>query len=117
MTEAQNEEYETTLEAVNEVEETTKTELAWSILAGREGNNCEQGNAITVLQERVNGEDSEAMWMLGICYEFGIGVEQSLEQAELLYHQSRRGSNRIGRFLVDNVKVSKKGTGYLRIKR
>ena len=49
-------------------------------------------------------KDAEAMWMLGLCYEYGRGCGQDLERAEELYGQSCDGGNAIGKFLSENGK-------------
>jgi TPR repeat protein len=42
--------------------------------------------------------DGDAMWMLGVCYEFERGIEQDIERAEKLYKESRERGNEIGKF-------------------
>ena len=41
--------------------------------------------AVALLEEKVKDGDAEAMWMLGVCCEFGMGMEQDVERAEQLY--------------------------------
>ena len=55
------------------------------------------------------------MWMLGVCYEFGIGIEQDIERASRLYNLSKAGGNEIGENLAKNVRMHEKGSGYLKI--
>jgi len=96
------------LKAVENGDETAKNYLAWYMLAGYGDANPEE--AVKLLQERVNEHNSDAMWMLGICYEFGIGTEQNLEQAESLYRQS---GSRIGNRLLKNGGGKERGNGVL----
>ena len=53
------------------------------------------------------------MWMLGLCYEYGMGCEQGLDKAEELYKQSCEGGSVIGKFLMENGKESR-GSGILK---
>ena len=92
-----------------------KTTVAWFMLSGRGGAKVEPDGAVCLLKERVADDDSEAMWILGICNEFGIGTEQDLEQAELLYGKSRDSENAIGLFLSENIRVAG-GSGTIRVR-
>ena len=80
--------------------ENEKTKQAWLMFSGLGGVNVDEDGAVALLQERVKEGDTDAMWMLGICYGFGIGIEQDIEQAEKLYQQSSDGGNEIGIFFV-----------------
>jgi len=44
--------------------------------------------------------DCEAVWMLGLCCEYGMGIEQDVERAEVLYQESCKGGNKM--FLMKN---------------
>ena len=46
--------------------------------------------------------DYEAMWMLGLCCEYGMGIEQNIERAEMLYRESCEGGNALGKFMMKN---------------
>ena len=59
-----------------------KTKQAWLMLSGLGGVDVDEDSAVALLKERVKEGDTDAMWILGICYEFGIGIEQDIEQAE-----------------------------------
>ena len=72
------------------------------MLSGLGGVDVDEDGAVALLQERVKDGDTDAMWMLGICYEFGIGIEQDIEQAEKLYQQSSDRGNEIGEFFVSH---------------
>ena len=106
--------YEEVKSAVERGDNKTKTKLAWYKLSGCEGAEIDVKGALALLEERVKDKDLEAMWMLGLCNEYGMGCEQDLERAELLYKQSSDGGSIIGKFLVENGKDSR-GTGIMKM--
>ena len=55
-----------------------------------------------LLEERAKDGDNEAKWMLGLCYEYGMGIEQNIARAMLLYRQSSEAGNVVGEFLLEN---------------
>ena len=80
-----------------------KTKVAFFKLSGRGGAEVDVDGAVDLLKERCEEEeDGEAMWMLGLCCEYGIGTKQDIERARLLYEQSRRKKNIVGKFLLNN---------------
>ena len=83
---------------------------------GLGGVDIDEDGAVALLKERVKEGDTDAMWMLGTCYEFGIGIEQDIEQAEKLYQQSSDGGNEIGKFFVSH-KDDGRGSGNMRMER
>ena len=95
-----NSDYEAILNAVEKGEERAKTELAWYNLCGYGGVRKDVDEAVILLEERVKDRDGEAMWMLGLCKEYGLGTEQDIEGAEKLYKQSRKAGNEIGKILA-----------------
>ena len=102
--------------AVENGDECAKTKLAWLMLSGLGGSvsidrNGDSGgrsvgndadSAVELLEERVKDRDSEAMWILGVCHEYGLGTEQDVERAESLYTQSSDEGNEIGKFFVSH---------------
>ena len=112
---SQEQEYKNALDAVERGDESAKTKLAWYMLSGRGGAAVNAKGAVALLEERVKVGDAEAMWMLGVCSEFGIGIEQDIERATKLYGQSKRRGNVIGKNLVQNGEEHERGSGYLRI--
>ena len=56
--------------------------------------------SVKMLEERVKEKDGEAMWMLGLCKEYGRGIEQDIEGAVKLYQESKEAGNEIGEILV-----------------
>ena len=87
-----------------------KTQLAWYKLSGLGGAKVDIDGAFAILEERVKDKDAEAMWMLGVCYEYGIGCEQDLARTETLYTQSKDCDSDIGGFLAMHRK-DERGTG------
>ena len=106
--------YDDVKDAVESGDEKTKTKLAWLMLSGLGGAVVDEDGAVALLEERVKEGDTEAMWILGVCYEFGLGTEQDLERAKNLYKQSSDGRNKIGKFFVNHVENTK-GNGYMRM--
>ena len=78
----------------------SKTELAWLKLSGYGDAGRDVDGAVVLLEERVKAGDGEAMWMLGLCKEYGNGTEKDVEGAEKLYGLSKRAGNAIGGFLA-----------------
>ena len=87
--------------AVEKGNESAKTLLAWFLLSGRGGapRNVEQ--AVALLEERVKKMDKEAMWMLGLCAEYAIGMSQDKQRAWVLYCQSADGGNDVSKCIVN----------------
>ena len=106
-------EYEKVLRAVESGDSKAKTKLARFKLSGRGGAEVDEDGAVALLKERVGDKDSDAMWMLGLCYEYGMGCEQDLERAEELYKQSNDGGNVIGEFLAKGGK-EERGSGVMK---
>ena len=65
------------------------------------GTEVDPEKAVALLKKRVKKKDAEAMWILGLCCEYGIGIEKDLERAESLYEQSREKGNEIGEFFAE----------------
>ena len=111
-------EYKDAMSAVKRGKKSAKTQVAWYKLSGCGGAEKDEDGAVVLLEERVKEGDTEAMWMLGVCNEFGIGTEQDIERAEELYKQSSERENRIGEILMENKSEEhERGSGYLKIKR
>ena len=105
--------YKDTLQAVERGDNAAKTKLAWYYLSGYCSAKVDRDEAVALLEERVKDEDAEAMWMLGLCCEYGMGTEQDIEKAETLYKQSSDEENEIGKFLSEN-RGDGRGNGILR---
>ena len=91
------EEYKEVLSAVERGEEGAKTKLAWYKLSGMGGAKVDVDDAVVLLEERVKDRDGEAMWMLGLCKEYGRGIEQDISGTEKLYKGSKKEGNEIER--------------------
>ena len=83
-------------------ENRVKTKRAWSLLFGYKDGKRDEKKAMIILEGQVKNEDNEAMWILGLCKEYGIGIEQDIKGAEKLYKQSSEHGNEIGKFLASN---------------
>ncbi len=108
-------EYEEALRAAERGDSEAKTKLARFKLSGRGGAEVDEDGAVAMLKECVGDKDSDAMWMLGLCYEYGMGCEQDVEEAEKLYKRSSDGGNVIGVFLFENGKDDR-GSGVMKVK-
>ena len=82
----------------NVVFKNEKTKQAWLKLSGLGDVDVDEDGAVALLEERVKDGDGEAMWMLGVCNEYGLGTEQNIKRAEDLYKQSSDGGNVIGKW-------------------
>ena len=96
--------------AVESGDNRAKTQLAYYKLSGYGGCDIDVEEAVVLLKERVKDKDTDAMWMLGLCNEFGMGCEQDIEEAQRLYEQCKDGGNVIGEFFVKFGR-NKRGTG------
>ena len=90
--------------ALQRGDESAKTIIAYYKLTGCGDVRRNQDEAIAMLEERVEKGDGEAMWMLGLCCEYGLGIKQDLQRAEELYQKSSEGGNVVGEFLQKNGK-------------
>ena len=113
-TENKEKEYKEVVHAVENGDKKAKTKLAWYKLSGCGGAEIDKDGAVVLLKERVEDKDIEAMWMLGLCYEYGMGCEQDIEEAEKLYKQCCDNKNVIGKFLNENEK-DKRGSGVINV--
>ena len=113
----EKEEYKQVVEAVKEGDKEAKTKLARYLLSGYGGVQIDEDRAFDILKERVTkDEDVEAMWMMGLCYEYGMGCETSDEEAEALYKRCCEGGNVIGKFFEENGEGNERGSGVMKVK-
>ena len=103
------------VDAVKEGKKEAKTKLAWFLLSGCGGAEIDKDKAFQLLEERVEEQDSEAMWMLGLCYEYGMGCEQDIEKAELLYKRCQEAGNAVGEFFVEKREKNERGSGEMKV--
>ena len=106
--------YEEAEWAVKNGAERAKTKVAYFKLSGCGGVGVDAHQAVVLLEERVKDHDYEAMWLLGLCCEYGMGTEQNVERAEDLYRYSCEGGNTVGEFLLMNDGGGR-GTGLMRV--
>ena len=111
---SEEDDYKSVLRAVESGDNSAKTKLAWFKLSGHGGASLDTKGAVKLLEERVEEGDTEAMWMLGVCYEYKIGTEQDSERAVKLYRQSCDGGNEIGEIVA---KGNGSETGFLGMER
>ena len=104
--------YREAVSAMEGGDESAKTKVAYYKLSGRGGVEVDRDGAVALLEERVKDRDYEAMWILGLCCEYGLGTEQDIERAQKLYRESKEGHNVVGEFLTENG-LSGRGSGVM----
>ena len=115
MTEYDKLQYRHSIHEMETGDEDAKTEVAFFKLSGRGDAEIDADGAVALLEERVKDRDDVAMWILGLCYEYGIGTEKDIERAELLYNQSRDLGNGGGKLLSLN-RWNSRGTKEMKMK-
>ena len=89
-----------------------ETEKALWMLEGRNGMARDADGAVVVLQQQVDEHhDAQAMWLLGLCCEYGMGTEQDTQLAEQLFQQAAQQGDETAKLLVELE--NKKGRGCL----
>jgi len=96
--------YEEAVRAMDSGDESAKTKVAFYKLSGRGGAVVDAGGAVALLQAGAKRGDGRAKWMLGLCLQYGLGIEQDVEQAYLLYQQSSEAGVKAGELLLWNGK-------------
>ena len=86
------------------------TDKARWMLEGSHGMARDAGAAVVLLEEEAKDGDAEAMWMLGVCCEFGMGTEQDVERAVQLYNSAAEQGNATAKLLTGKLK-NKNGRG------
>ena len=107
--------YREAVSAMENGDSSAKTKVAYYKLTGLGGVEVDEDEAVVLLEERAKDGDNEAKWMLGLCCEYGMGIEQDIERAELLYQQSSQGGNVVGEFLFENSEGGR-GSGVMKVK-
>ena len=103
--------YEEAVLAMKRGDRKARTRVAFYKLSGR-GAAIDRDGALALLKERAKKKDGEAMWILGICYEYGIGTMHDIERAESLYRRSAQTGDVVGKFLFKN-RLGGRGTGVM----
>ena len=89
------------------------TKVAANMLSGRHNVEVDPEGAVAILEERVKENDADAMWLLGLCCEYGRGIKQDIERAEMLYSQcNNRERYSFGLFFMRNNSGGR-GTGVM----
>jgi len=94
----------------------SKTILAWLKLLGLGGAVDDEVDPIELLEQRVKEDDSDAMWILGICCETGRDIDQDVKRAESLYEQSNSLGNKVGNIFRSNI-ICDRRKGKIKIQR
>ena len=96
------------MSAQHQKQQEVKTEIVsrW-MLEGSHGMARGTDAAVALLGARVKNGDAEAMWMLGVCCEFGMGTEQDVKRAEQLYQRGAEQGNATAKLLTDKLKNNK----------
>ena len=105
------EHYREVLRAAETGDIRAKVDLARLCLTGRGG---DADKAVALLEEGVKDENGEAMWMLGVCCEYGMGTEQDIRKANDLYAKSSKAGSVIGQFLAEDG-MKDRGSGVMNV--
>ena len=70
--------------------------------------------AVALLEELVKDRNTEAMWMLGVCCEFGMGTEKDVDRTEQLYKNAAQKGNAAAKALAGKL-VNWNGRGCTRM--
>ena len=73
------------------------------LLEGSHGMERDADAAVALLEEQVKDGDAKAMWMLGMCCEYGMGTEQDVERANQLYIRAAEKRNLTAKLLVGKL--------------
>ena len=52
--------------------------------------------AVALVRQCAEEHDARGLWALGLCFEYGIGVDKDMEHAMQLYSESARQKNHVG---------------------
>ena len=80
------------------------TDKARWMLEGSHGMERDADAAVALLEAKVKDGDTEAMWMLGVCCEYGMGTEQDVDRAEQLYKRGVKQGNATAKLLTYELK-------------
>ena len=79
----------------------TDAEKARLVLEGSHGTARDADEAVALLKKEVQHGNADAMWILGVCCEFGIGTEQDEGRAEQLFQKAAQQGNTTAMLLLD----------------
>ena len=106
--------YKEAVQAMEKGNEGAKALVAFYKLSGYGGARIDAEGAVALLEDRARDGDCEAKWMLGLCCEYGMGIEQNIERAKVLYQESYEGGNVAGEFLMKNG-FGERGSGEMKV--
>ena len=90
--------YREAVRSMNNGDDSAKTTVAYYLLTGKGGAEYNPEKAVALLQERAL-IDAKALWMLGLCHEYGFGIEKDAILAGQLYGRSASAGNTVGHLL------------------
>ena len=79
----------------------SRSEAARRVLQDGGADEAARAQAVALLAECARDGDAEAMWVLGVCCEHGVGTAQDVGRAQELYEASQERGCRTGMFLVE----------------
>ena len=101
-------------ESNDDEESRVKTKVAYDMLSGQGGVEVDRVRSVELLEECSKRGYAEAKWMLGLCCEYGMGIEQDIQRANMLYKQSS-SANVVGFFLEKSI-MTVRETGVMHIR-
>ena len=87
------------------------TEKARWMLEGSNGMARDADAAVALLEDKVKDHDAVAMWMLGMCCEYGMGTKKDVARAEQLYNRATEQGNFAAKLLSSELKKNNRGSG------
>ena len=82
---------------------TAEKEKALLLLEGDHSTKEDACTAVAMLDRLAKEGDSDAMWILGVCHEYGMGVAQDVKAADQLYTKSAQKRNPTAKLLVGKL--------------
>ena len=109
--------YREAVRAMEKGDQSAKTKVAFYKLSGCGGVEVDTDEAVVLLEERAKDRDGEAMWILGLCCEYGIGTERDIGRSKLLYRQSSECGSVVGSILLKNEMSGTRRMSVARLKK
>ena len=64
-----------------------------------------QEDAVKLFEDCVTDGDVEATWMLGMCYEYGLGIDEDQKKAMELYEKAATKGCKTAEFLLSHKEI------------